>query len=414
MVREMEMRHQDNNESIRSIAKEFQVDPVQLRRWRRQLAVFDNFLNSTNAPVNKRAVSIHRGRQSCLHPIEEDLLEYIFSLRDQGLAVSVRMVLIKASQVCAEFRRKNERAKDQAVRRFVASHGLVHRVHTHQSQEDIAAVYQKATDWMKNIRPILQGPNRDERYIINMDQTPIFFSMLPSTTLERSGSRTVNVRTSNDSTMRVTVAVTVTANGEMLTPLFVFKGKPGGRIEREFGTYPANGTYSVQEKAWMDERVMLLWVKQVLGPYIETAPPGIQPILLLDSYRCHMMESVRRVIEELGVRLEHIAGGCTGLCQPIDVGIGKPLKSRVRHKWEDWMVEQHAILAQQKFIPPSRYTVADWVTRVLHKMPRDIIMRSWRHEPYSYFPDAVGGNLELDAVGGNLELVQYDLNGVAI
>ena len=176
MVREMEICCRDNNESLRSIAREFKVDPVQLRCWRKQLPAFDNFLNRTDAPVNKRAASIHRGRQSCLYPIEEDtLLEYIFSLHDEGLAVSIRMVLMKASQLCAEFWRKNERAKDQAVHRFVASHDLVHRVHTHQSQEDMTAVYQKANDWMKNIRPILLGNNKDERYIINMDQTPIFF-----------------------------------------------------------------------------------------------------------------------------------------------------------------------------------------------------------------------------------------------
>ena len=48
-----------------------------------------------------------------------------------------------------------------------------------------------------------------------------------------AGARTINGRTSTSQTIRATVAVTVTASGEMLQPLVIFKGKPGGRIEKK-------------------------------------------------------------------------------------------------------------------------------------------------------------------------------------
>jgi hypothetical protein len=93
------------------------------------------------------------------------------------------------------------------------------------------------------------------------------------------------------------VAAAVTASGEMLKPLVVFKGKPGGRIEaREFPTYPADNAYAIQESAWMDERAMLQWVRTILQPFLEDVPANIQPLLLLDSYRCHTMESVTEEI----------------------------------------------------------------------------------------------------------------------
>jgi hypothetical protein len=31
------------------------------------------------------------------------------------------------------------------------------------------------------------------------------------------------------------------------------------------------------------------WVEDVLAPYVALAPPGIIPVILLDSYRCHIM-----------------------------------------------------------------------------------------------------------------------------
>ena len=52
-----------------------------------------------------------------------------------------------------------------------------------------------------------------------------------------------------------------------------------------------------------------------------------------------MMESVVNTIQDLGCAVEHIPEGCTGLAQPVDVGIGKPLKNRVRRYWEDWMLK---------------------------------------------------------------------------
>ena len=155
-----------------------------------------------------------------------------------------------------------------------------------------------------------------------MDQTPVPFTYDSKKTLELVGKKTVHIRKSTNDTKRATFAMTVTASGKSLQPVVVFKGKPGGRIDkREFPTYPRSMIYACQENAWMDENVMLMWVEKVLKPYILNAPEDIVPILFLDSFRCHMMASVVGKIQELGIKVEHIPGGCTGLCQPVNVGV---------------------------------------------------------------------------------------------
>lgn len=52
------------------------------------------------------------------------------------------------------------------------------------------------------------------------------------------------------------------------------------------------------------------------------------------------MTSVVSSINQLGARDEHIPGNCTYLLQPVDIGINKPLKVRVRGRWEAWMLER--------------------------------------------------------------------------
>ena len=64
-----------------------------------------------------------------------------------------------------------------------------------------------------------------------MDQTPIFFSMVPNTTLNHVGDRSINICLSSGSTMHATVALTVTAAGGLLPPMFFFKVRPGGRVQ---------------------------------------------------------------------------------------------------------------------------------------------------------------------------------------
>ena len=91
----------------------------------------------------------------------------------------------------------------------------------------------EAKHFVSHVTPLLASLNRDQQYIINMDQTPVFFSMVPNKTLNVAGERSINVGTSTGSTMWLTCAVTVSAAGDILRPFIVFKGKHVGRIACE-------------------------------------------------------------------------------------------------------------------------------------------------------------------------------------
>jgi hypothetical protein len=106
--------------------------------------------------------------------------------------------------------------------------------------------------------------------------------------------------------------------------------------------------YNVQNNAWMDERVMKKWVDEVLQPYVATAPDDVIPVLLLDSYCCHIMALIVNRITALGVEAIHIPGGCTGLVQPLDVGFNWPLKICIRRKWQARMIEKLELSSRRR------------------------------------------------------------------
>jgi hypothetical protein len=120
----------------------------------------------------------------------------------------------------------------------------------------------------------------------------------------------------------------------------------------------------------MDKVCMIAWVNEVLAPYIATAPNDVVPLLVLNSYRCHMMALVVDLIQELGVEVKHIPGGCTPICQPVNIGFNKPFKDRMRRQWTSWMMSKgivHGTTSQ-----PVRLDVAKWVNNAMGEMRREV------------------------------------------
>ena len=140
------------------------------------------------------------------------------------MLVSNLMVMIKASKLSDEFAAKTCTARYSAVKRFLRAHSLVYRMGTHVAQRGPEEVLGEASDYMNSMCPLMEGDNRDRRFILNMDQTPVYFSMNPKKTLEVLGLKTVHIWSSTNDTKRATVAVTIAGDGTLLPAVVVFKG----------------------------------------------------------------------------------------------------------------------------------------------------------------------------------------------
>lgn len=162
--------------------------------------------------------------------------------------------------------------------------------------------------------------------------------------------------------------------------------------------YHDGAQYAIQENAWMDETCMLAWIESILCPWAESAPNNIHPLILLDSYQCHSTQRVTDTIHDLGVDCIHIPGGCTALCQPVDVGINAPFKVRLQHKWEEYLVENRAPVEIRGHIPsPSRETFAAWIVECLNDFDEYIVMNAWNAgpgylKPLVFTEEAMAGN----------------------
>lgn len=170
------------NESLHSIADSLQLQRSQIRRW------FKTAEKSDFNKLRESAKSVHKGRKSILEKEEEKILFFIYENRQCGIAINTQIVINKASQLCSDFRSKSQDAKYSCVRRFLKRNQFTIRVSTHEAQTSPLEVRKEAETFLEYIRPILRVPNAQNSFILNMDQTPIFFSMSPKRTIDIRGT----------------------------------------------------------------------------------------------------------------------------------------------------------------------------------------------------------------------------------
>ena len=196
------------------------------------------------------------------------------------------------------------------------------------AQELPAALEERISAFHRQIRR-LKEINRFT-IIGNMDETPLFFDIVPNRVIATKGMKSVVVRTTSSEKRHLTATLAVTSDGDVLPALVVFKGK------RELD-FTEEGVYvRVQEKAWMDEKLMLEWIDLVWEPATERQ----RALLVLDSFSAHLTPAVKRKFKDINTVPVVIPGGCTSKLQPLDVSLNKPVKAHIRQHWSQYIIEQ--------------------------------------------------------------------------
>jgi hypothetical protein len=141
----------------------------------------------------------------------------------------------------------------------------------------------------------------------NADQTPVFFDMPMNITVNKKGENSILLKTTGNEKSRITVMLCALADGKKLPPYVILKRKT---MPKEM--LPSGIIIRVQENGWMDENLVVDWLKTVWGKHMGLRRP--QSVLILDAYRGHLNESVKK----RGEKIEH---QFSDYCQGYDLTI---------------------------------------------------------------------------------------------
>ena len=229
-----------------------------------------------------------------------------------------------------------------------------------------------------------------------MDETTVYLNSSPKRTVHPKGERIVSIRVGGLSYTRLALEVSVAMDGTKLHFFVIFKGKPGGSVERSLPyILPADAIGCVQLKAWMDDRTMSISYQKVFRAYMETHDGNVG--LLLDDFICHKSDTLQSQMDDDNALLYIIPPHYTGLLQPRDVGINKSLKDRLKEAASDWRREKHSLLGPGRKLPsPDRKDILLWLRKIWKEFPVSIVRNSCIGSGY-YYEDGIDYNGETES-----------------
>ena len=188
---------------------------------------------------------------------------------------------------------------------------------------------------------------------VNSDQTQVVFAPGDKMTWAETGAKQIHIL-GKDEKCAFTLLVSVSSDGKLLTHQAVYAGlsdrslpSPAAPfyaelVGRRFVVFIPSGN----KKYWSTQKTMREFVNNILAPHFDMCkakqglPPSQQSVWLIDVW------SVHRSLEfQTFMRTNHptiivcyIPGGCTGVLQPCDVGIQRPLKLSLTRSYHEDVV----------------------------------------------------------------------------
>jgi hypothetical protein len=180
-------RLQGEGRLLQSTTDKLRVSVANLSRWVVQKI---DKIDPMDAIFTKKKKAAHPGPLSQLMAIKEPLLHYIFKLCKQGPTINTFVIVLRASYILTKFCKKSFAAQCSSVKQFCYAHLMTYQMGTHMLQCPLVKVDSKALDFMQFMCQIILSINRNRRYVLNMDQMPVYFLMNAKRTLELIGGKT--------------------------------------------------------------------------------------------------------------------------------------------------------------------------------------------------------------------------------
>ena len=97
------------------------------------------------------------------------------------------------------------------------------------------------------------------------------------------------------------------------------------------------------------------------------------------SFSGHLKETIKQKFEVNHFNLAVIPGGCTSVCQPLDVSINKPFKEHLKKEWDEWMRNGgNGVTAGGYLRRASISDVCKWVKNAWDSISSELILNSFK------------------------------------
>jgi len=292
------------------------------------------------------------------------------------------------------------------IDRFMKIHRLSLRTFTTTTggtQEQVSDDELRSAESFKSeFREIVLAHQIPPECIFNMDQSGLYYEVLPKKTIDIIGSKQSAVATRGGTKKRVTIISLISCAGELVKQYVIFKGTAGGRIEAYLQAFNDDNTcFGAQEKAWTDKVELRRWINVVWEPIARrTNGPKL---LIIDSYPLH--KELKEEFKIYNTQILFVSEGLTWQLQPLDSLFHKRYKKLAQDYFLFHQKDQFDTEEQKRFY------MINCVKDIVSKINSTTIRASWEKVGLGYQGMDVGSEM-MDVLdeGGMLIVPDQEVN----
>jgi len=192
--------------------------------------------------------------------------------------------------------------------------------------------------------------------VINWDQTALILMPTHNRTYHSRSDKHVKV-VALEEKRQITGVSAATMDGELLPMQLIFQGQDHNHKEQKSVPSDRSTTYLTSKHKWKLEQTKNHWSSQwtmqryvttIVRPFLVSQidkhklPPDSHALLLIDCWSVHKSKEFLDWMKTNYPRYHvvFVPAGCTGVAQPADVILQRPLKHGYKNQYTDWTTQQ--------------------------------------------------------------------------
>ena len=285
-----------------------------------------------------------------VHPdLENKLQLYVKKLREGGGVVSSKIVVAAAKGVIAAYDQSSlvEFGGHIHLTRHWA-YSLLHRmkfvqrkVTTAKSKYSVADFDKLKESFLQEVITTVEMEEIPPDLILNWDQTGVKIVPSNTWTMDRRGSKRVEIAGANDK-RAITAVFCGSLVGDFLPLQLIYKGKTR-RCHPRY-QFPSNWDITHSPRHWSNEDTMIQYITNIVLPYVrrvrEDHEHDTPALIIMDNFKGQVTTAVTSLMDENNLHVCLLPANTTDRLQPMDLSVNKAAKAFLRQKFEKWYSDQ--------------------------------------------------------------------------
>ena len=278
--------------------------------------------------------------------LSKDLRLYIRTIREAGGVVNTSIVIAAGTGIVQhrepmslECNGGHIALKKSWAKYFLRKMNFVKRKATTKSKLVVKNFEEVRYQFLLDIKAVVEMAEIPYDLIINWDQTGIKYIPVSEWTMEKEGSKRVEIAGINDK-RQITAVFAGSLTGDFLPVQLVYKGTTTKCLPSV--SFPPKWHITATHNHWCNEDTMVEYISKIIFPYLQEKkttlklPPTYPSLVIFDEFSGQVTDRVLSLLKANNIFYVIVPPNCTDTLQPLDVSVNKPAKDFLRAKFNEW------------------------------------------------------------------------------